>query len=572
MTTRSETVGSQPRPVSGHPGGPPRPVTAPARRAELHLLRRLLHPHRRQVWLAFSALVLTAIFMLVPPLLLQQVIDAGIDKHDKGTILTYVLILLVIELVGAVVVAVGQYQTSTLSARVIALLRRQLNEHYQALPAGYFERADRGQLISRVENDAAAIDVFLKNVLPNLIIGLVTVVGSVAGMVYLDWLLALVVAPVTVLILAATVLYKRHVTPVFSDVRLKLGGLTGSAKRALESMAMIRRYRQGDREARAFSVLNEENFGVQLRAARMSSLFSPSTGLFAVLGTAAVVGFGGTEVVDGSLEIGVLIAFFMYFNQLISPVSILGLLETNYEAAIAAADKIYDALQVEPDVREEDGAGALTVSRGDVAVVGLSFGYGESTVFDGLDLVIPGGAANAVAAQPGAGKTALAKLLVRFEAPHSGRIEIDGTDIASVTIASLRRQVVDVPREPDILAGTVRDNFRFALPELSDEDIERAFEAIGHGDLVAGLPEGLDTKVTRGGPELPKGERLLVGVARAAAARPAILVVDGTLDGLDSVDAENTFAALRGLDGVRNLIVMTAHTGIAGLADRTLEL
>ena len=308
-------------------------------------------------------------------------------------------------------------------------------------------------------------------------------------------------------------------------------------------------------------------------ASTVGAIYGPSSEAIGVIGQAALLLIGGRMVLAGTLTVGELFAFLLYLTAFFAPIQQLVQLYTSYQQGQAALAKLRDLLATEPTVAEAPDAIVLPPIEGRIALEGVRFSYdgavdGATEALRGIDLVIEPGETLAIVGPTGAGKSTAAKLLSRFYDPTAGRITIDGVDIATVTLHSLRSQLGIVPQEPFLFNGTIGDNVGFARPDATADEIGDACESVGLGDLIARLPEGIDTPVHERGASLSSGERQLLALARAFLARPRVLLLDEATSNLDLASETLIERALdRVLEG-RTAVIIAHRLATAMRADR----
>ena len=277
------------------------------------------------------------------------------------------------------------------------------------------------------------------------------------------------------------------------------------------------------------------------------------------MATAAILIYGGNQVIEGAVTIGVLASFVFYLQSFFDPIQSLSQLYTTYQAGMAALDKIFELLDEEPDLSDKPDAIELPRLRGEIEFDDVSFSYaGHDPALCSVDLHIPPGQTVALVGATGAGKSTLAKLVARFYDPDHGRVLIDGHDLRDVTEHSLRSQLGIVPQEGFLFSGTIRDNIAFGRPAAGDEDVLAAARAVGAHDFIERLPDGYDTEVGERGGQLSAGQRQLVAFARAAAADPRILILDEATSNVDVRTESQIERGLRRLLAGRTALVI-AH-------------
>jgi ATP-binding cassette subfamily B protein len=303
--------------------------------------------------------------------------------------------------------------------------------------------------------------------------------------------------------------------------------------------------------------------------AKVGALYGPGAETVAVVGQAILLVVGANLVLDGSLGLGELTAFFLYLTMFFAPIQQLVQLYNTYQQGRAALRKLGDVLVTAPSVPEAPDAHDLPPIEGEIRLEKLTFGYDpRSPVLRDVDLVIEPGETIAVVGETGAGKSTIAKLVTRFYDPTSGTVRIDGHDLRQVTFHSLRQQIGVVPQEPFLFAGTIRDNITFANPDASDEEIEEACRLIGLDDVIARQADGLDSAVHERGVSLSSGERQLLALTRAFLARPRVLVLDEATSNLDLQSETRIERALDFLLEGRTAIIIAHRLATAMRADR----
>ena len=314
----------------------------------------------------------------------------------------------------------------------------------------------------------------------------------------------------------------------------------------------MRSFGQEPRHLDEMTALNEANRAVNMKTVYLNASYFPAVEMLSAVGTAVILLYGGSQAIDGAIQIGVIVAFVGYLNTFFEPIQQLSQLYTTYQQGMAALDKIFDLLETEPDMVDAPGAIDPGPLRGEIELDGVWFSYGkegepgeDAWALRDVDLHVPPGQTLALVGATGAGKSTFAKLVARFYDPQKGTVRVDGHDLRGVQQRALRRQLGIVPQEGFLFSGSVRENIAFGRPEASEEEIEAAIAAVGATEFVAALPEGLETQVGERGIQLSAGQRQLVAFARALLAEPRILILDEATSNVD-VRTEKTIE--RGLE------------------------
>jgi ABC-type multidrug transport system fused ATPase/permease subunit len=539
------------------------------RTRKLRKLLALLRPYRGKVVLMFVALFLATGAALAPPYLLGLAIDDGIAAGD-ATALTWITVaFLVAAAINFAATYAQTYLTGWVGQRALADLRRRIFAHLQTLSIGFYSRNRSGVLISRQTNDVQALDSLVTDGIVTLFASSLTLIGTAAILVWLDASLALVTFLVFPVLFVASLLFRIASADAYRLTREKIALVTAYLQETLSGVRIVRAFGQEPRHEKQFSGLNDENRDANMTTVYLNAAYFPSVELLSAIATAAILIYGGNQVVDDAIQIGVLASFVFYLQSFFDPIQQLSQLYTTYQSGMAALDKIFDLLDEEPDVRDAEQAIDLPEIRGEIVFDGVSFAYGAlpggadgaapALALDDVSLDIPPGQTVALVGSTGAGKSTLAKLVARFYDPSGGRVLIDGHDLRDVRERSLRSQLGIVPQESFLFSGTIRDNIAFgADDDAPAEAIEDAARAVGAHEFIERLPDGYDTEVGERGAQLSAGQRQLVAFARAAAADPRILILDEATSNVDVHTEAGIERGLRRLLAGRTAIVI-AH-------------
>jgi ATP-binding cassette subfamily B protein len=540
------------------------------RTRKLGKLLALLRPYRGRVILMFVALVLATAASLAPPYLAGRAIDDGIRAGDVE-----VLTWITIAFLGAAAINFAgtyaqTYLTSWVGQRALADLRRRIFAHLQTLSIGFYSRNRSGVLISRLTNDVQALDALVTDGIVTLFAATLTLFGTAAILVALDPGLALVTFLVFPVLFGASLAFRIASAGAYRLTREKIALVTAYLQETLSGVRIVRAFGQEPRHERQFSALNDENRDANMKTVYLNAAYFPSVELLSAIATAAILLYGGNQVLDNAVEIGVLASFVFYLQSFFDPIQQLSQLYTTYQSGMAALDKIFDLLDEEPDVRDAEHAIDLPPVRGAIRFEKVTFAYGASgsgagsratgaLALDAVSLDVPPGQTVALVGSTGAGKSTFAKLVARFYDPDEGRVTIDGHDLRDVRERSLRSQLGIVPQESFLFSGTIRDNIAFgADDDAPAETVEEAARAVGAHEFVERLPDGYDTEVGERGAQLSAGQRQLVAFARAAAADPRILILDEATSNVDVHTEAGIERGLRRLLAGRTAIVI-AH-------------
>jgi ATP-binding cassette subfamily B protein len=535
---------------------------ADQRGRKLRGLIELLRPYRGRTALMFVALVLATAAALAPPYLAGRAIDDGIRGKDLSALTVVVVLFLVAALVNWGATYAQTYLVNWVGERALQDLRVKLFRHMQRLSVGFYARNKAGVLISRMTNDVEALNQLVTDSVVTLFQSTLTLFGTAAILVALDVRLALVTFLCFPVLFVGSLAFRIASTGAYRLTREKIAWVTAYLQETLSGVRVVRAFGQEPRHEERFAELNEDNREANMKTVYLNAAYFPAVELLSAVATAAILLYGGSQVVSGdsdAVTIGVLASFVFYLNSFFDPIQALSQLYTTYQAGMAALDKIFELLDEEPDIVDEPGAVSLPRVAGEIRFEDVSFSYGaDALALSDVDLVIPPGMTVALVGATGAGKSTFVKLVARFHDPTSGRVLVDGHDLRSVTERSLRSQLGMVPQEGFLFSGTIRDNIGFGKPDASDSDVEEAARAVGAHEFISALPAGYDTEVGERGGHLSAGQRQLVAFARAAVADPRILILDEATSNVDVHTEGRIEAGLRRLLAGRTAIVI-AH-------------
>ena len=543
------------------------------RSRRLRHLVSLLGPYRGRVLLMLLSLLVATAAALAPPYLAGRAIDAGIREQDTGALTLILIAFVSAALLNWVATYFQTYLISWVGQRALQDLRLELFEHLQRLSMSFYSRNKAGVIISRITNDVQALDQLVTEGIATLFSATLTLIGTAVILVVLDPGLALITFLTFPVLLVGSVIFRISSSGAYRLTREKIAFVTAYLQETLSGVRVVRAFGQEHRHRERFAQLNDEHREANMKTVYLNAAYFPSVELLSAVATAAILLYGGNQVLDEAVTIGVLASFVFYLQSFFDPIQSLSQLYTTYQAGMAALDKIFELLDEEPEIRDAPDAIELQRLRGEIEFDDVTFACdGEHPALEDVSLYVPPGQTLALVGSTGAGKSTLAKLVARFYDPDSGRVLIDGHDLRGVTERSLRSQLGVVPQESYLFSGTIRDNIAFGRPDATYEDVEVAARAVGAHEFIERLPEGYDTEVGERGGQLSAGQRQLVAFARAAAADPRILILDEATSNVDVRTEAQIERGLRRLLAGRTAIVIAHRLSTIRGAGRIIVL
>lgn len=533
-------------------------------------LRRFLGGHRWRMAAAFVLVVAETLALQAGGLLTQQGIDRGIIPGDTGVVVLVALLYVASVVVATVTGAWRVSFTGRLGERLLYELRLRVFSHLQRLSLDFYTDERAGRLLTRMTSDVDALQQLFQDGLVNVAVQALTLLVVTIVLFALEPVLALVTVLVIVPALTAGTLWYRAASDrSYATVRDRIADVLADLSETLQGVRIVTAFNRRRHNVVTHRRIVRRYRDANVLTARQAAVYGPGADLLGALAQVVILLVGGRMVLRGELSIGTLAAFVLYLTAFFAPIQQLVQLYSTYQSGQAAVTKLRDLLATEPSVPESPDAVELAPIDGAVVLHGVSFGYRPDTpVLRDVSIEIAAGETFALVGATGSGKSTIAKLVTRFHDPTAGSVSIDGHDLRGVTLASLRRQLGVVPQEPFLFAASVRDNVAFGRPDATDAEVRAACTAVGLDELLARLPDGLDTFVHERGVSLSSGERQLLALARAFLARPRVLVLDEATSSLDLESETVVEAALDAVLEGRTAIVIAHRLATAMRADR----
>lgn len=527
----------------------------------------------RQVLVGLTcALAFTGLSLAIP-ILIQRTIDDAIDGGDTSLLVPYLAAIVAIASLRFVVNFTRRYATARIGITIEARLRSMLYDAYLRYPRAFYDRHATGEVISRATNDIYPVRYFIGWGVVQALQSVMMLVGAAIVLVSVNARLALIAALAMPPIAILTYLFAHRVFPISRRVQERKGHLTEASDEAVVGIEMVQAFGREDDVRDRFHDRAEAVRHETMRQASVEARFLPGLIFLPTLGIAAVLYFGGHDVIAGKLTVGQFTLFITLLLQLVWPLESLGWIINLGQRAIAAASRSFAWLDgIEPLPERQQPAplphGPLTVTLADVR-----FAYGTGAeVLAGVDLEVTPGEIVAVCGATGAGKTSLLNLVSRFYDPTDGRVLIGGVDARDVALSELRRAVAIVTQKPVLFSVPLRDNLLAARPDADWSDVLDACAAAGVAAFVDTLPDGYDTLIGERGVNLSGGQRQRVALARALVAGTRIVVLDDPMSAVDTQTERHLIETLRPALAGRTVLISGQRLSTVLVADRAVVL
>jgi len=546
-----------------------------------------LRPYRRQLWgslaFAWAAMGMTVLI----PWLIGQAVNA-IQDGDKPDLLPLALAIVAAGILRLGLTVVRRLVAGRVSLAVEFDLRQLFYAHLQRLELGFFDGQQTGQLMSRATVDLQAIRFFLGYGLIFITQNLLTITLVTIVMVAINPLLALIALIPAPLIVFTASRYNRVSRPAQQEVQQRIAELTAEAEENISGIRIVKAFAREEYQLHRFQRAVSRVFDQSIYSTKLQAFFSPLIGLLPQIGIALVLLVGGREVINGNLSLGDFTAFYTYLVILAGPMRMLGVAMGMAQRAIASGNRLFEILDREPRIESPPEAPPLPAGGGSVQMEGVTLRYegaradaadpdhtpggSKSAALSDVDFEVAAGSTVALVGPSGSGKTSLVALIARLYDPNEGSVLVDGVDVRSVEVESLRSEIAFVGDESFLFSASVAENIAYPRSDAPREEIEAAARRAQAADFIEDLPGGYDTVVGERGLTLSGGQRQRVAIARALLADPRILILD---DATSSVDATTEAAIKTGLREVmagRTTFIIAHRLSTVSLADEVIVM
>ena len=536
-------------------------------------LPKYLAPVKAWLFIGAVGMAVSSLAALAAPYLIAVATDNYIKTGNVAGLTMTVMLLLG----AAVLVWAGQYTVQLYlelaGQSILKALRIDMFAHLQKLPLSFFTDREVGELMSRVQSDVQQLQQILTMGVLNIFSNILTLAGIACAMLIMNLKLALLTLTIVPALCAVVLIWQRYARIAFAQVRQTIATVNVQFQEGISGVRVTQSLSREEINLEHFKELNKQNLDVNIKATRLMAAMMPTTDILNATAMSLVVIFGGYQVLNGSMGVGVLLGFIFYIQRFFHPIMELTMDYAELQRAMASGARIFELLDKEPVIKDTKDARELPPIKGEIEFNHVRFSYNpEVEVLHDIDFVISPGETVAVVGQTGAGKSSMANLLARFYDVTKGAVTVDGHDVRSITQDSLRRQIGIVPQDPILFSGTIEENIRFGRPDASLQDIITASRMAGAHSFITHLKDEYVTSVGERGGNLSAGQRQLICLARAILLDPAILILDEATSNVDSNTERLMQKSLLTLAEKRTCFIIAHRLSTITNADRIIVL
>ena len=505
---------------------------------------RFLKQFKKEVLIGPVFKLTEAVFELIVPLVMAQIIDVGIANGDRGYVLRMGGVMVLLGLVGLGCALICQYCAARASQGFGTVLRSEMFRHINTLSHGEIDQIGTPSLITRITNDVNQLQLAVAMLIRLVVRAPFLVIGATVMALLLDWKLAcifFVAAPLMALVLY---LVMSRSIPFYRIIQKKLDRISLITRENLSGVRVIRAFSRQEKEKERFAQASEDQMTTSITVGRISALLNPLTSAIINLAIAAVIWFGGFRVDAGGMTQGEVIAFVNYLNQILLAMIVVANLVVIFTKAAASATRVDEVLELHPSIVNRVSRPAQEVEGSpEIAFDAVSFAYPDAGAYSLSDIsfTVARGQTLGIIGGTGCGKSTLVNLIPRFYEVSQGSLKVDGVDVRDYPMEQLRGKVGIVPQRAVLFSGTLRQNMQWRKQDATDEEIWQALETAQAASFVRKMPDGLDSVILQGGKNLSGGQKQRLTIARALVGEPEILILDDSASALDFA----TDAALR---------------------------
>lgn len=522
-----------------------------------------------------ALLVVGVVADLAFPTLVRAAVDRGIANSDQASLIRTGLVALGVVAVAWASMTVMTVLSSRSGERLLYGLRLRSYAHLQQLGLSFFESRLSGKIMTRMTTDIDTLSSFLQTGLAQAIVAVGSLAGVTVMLVATDGQLALVAFAAVPVIALATWGFRHFSKRFYAAARAQISAVNGEFAELIGGIRVTQTQLAQDHFEARFAQMSDEYRRIRMNSVRLVGLYFPGMQFVSQVMTAVIIGVGATRIADGTLSVGVLVAFTMYLSQLYGPIQQLGQIFDSWQQATVSFDRIRELLAERTTVPDTGTRpGAHTAASGELSLDDVTFGYSPDAepVIDGMELSLSPGSTVALVGPTGAGKSTVVKLLARFYDPVEGAVRASGTNVAEFPLADWRRALAQVPQESYLFPGTVADNIAYGAAAATDDEVQAAVERIGALGVIGTILGGFNARVGERGRGLSSGQRQIIALARAEMLEPAVLLLDEATATLDPATERAVLDASDKAMAGRTSVVVAHRLATAARADRILVI
>ena len=545
----------------------------PAAPMQWRRLLAYLTSYKLRLLLATIGLFFAAALSLVFPAVIQRVIDSVFTDADIALLDGITLALLAVFVFRSLASFVQNYNLNYVGEKIVVDIRCELYAHFQTLSIKYYNDKRVGELISRISSDVTVVRTVLTGNISTFLQQTLTLLGSVAIMLYLNWRLTLFIIVLMPIIVSVAFVLGSAIRRTSTRVQDAIAGATVVAEEVFQNIREVKSFVRENYEIARYNEAIAIAFRAAVKLLTIRSIFGPIIAFFAFAGLALILWFGGREVLDGRLSAGELIAFLIYGLTVAANFAGVISMYSQLQEALGATKRVFEILDTQPDIRDRSDAVELAEVRGAISLRGVSFAYEDDLeVLRDIDLEIEAGEIIALVGPSGAGKSTIFNLIPRFYDVDAGSICIDGHDIHDLTQSNLRSHIGIVPQETLLFGGSIRENILYGKLDAGEAEMIAAAQSANAHNFIMQMPKGYDTIVGERGTKLSGGQRQRVAIARALLKNPSILLLDEATSSLDNESEQLVQEALARLMQNRTTLIIAHRLSTIRIAHRIVIL
>ena len=537
-------------------------------------LPKYLIPVWRPIAIGGAGMVTRTLVHLAVPYLVALAVDYILTGNLSG-LNTIAIALVIIAVTEWGSEYVHHLYVARAAQSILLRMRTELFDHLHKLSLGFFDHNKVGKLMSRVQNDVTQLQELITSGVLNMLTNVVTLVGIIVIMISMNPRLALLTLTVVPVLGIIVVIWQQFARRAFIRVRQAIAEVNDQLQEGISGVRVTQSLNREGVSFERFNDVNQANLQANISAVRLQALMMPTVQIMTGIAYALLIIFGGQQVMAGTMGVGVLLGFILYIQRFFEPVMALTMEYTELQRAMASGSRIFELLDVKPEIQDRPGAIEMPTIKGEVTFDHVNFAYDpDLEVLHDIDLTVKAGETVAIVGRTGAGKSSMMNLLARLYEIEDGKgkVAVDGYDVREVTQQSLRRQIGIVPQDPFLFSGSVEENIRYGDMNASHEEVVEAAQAVGADDFITRLENGYDSSVGERGGNLSAGQRQLVCLARAILANPPILILDEATSSVDTNAERIMQESLKQLAKERTCIIIAHRLSTVTKADRIVAL